>query len=165
MIRSATADDCASICSIYNHYITNSHATFEEVALSASQVQQRQDKIDALGLPWLVAQEQGEVLGYAYANQWNPRGAYRHCVEVSIYLSSAASSQGLGSMLYAALLEELPQRDITQAIAIIALPNNTSIALHEKFGFRQVAVLPRVGFKFERWIDVGYWQLGLRPTE
>ena len=108
--------------------------------------------------PWLVAEARGQVLGYAYANQWKPRSGYRHTVESTIYLDPSHLGRGGGSALYASLLEMLRERGVHCAIAGIALPNAASIALHEKFGFRKVAHFRENGIKFGRWIDVGYWQ-------
>jgi phosphinothricin acetyltransferase len=105
-----------------------------------------------------VLEEAGQILGYAYATKWRARAAYRFSVEVSVYLASARRGRGWGKQLYTALLDDLAKRDVHAVIGGIALPNEASIALHEKMGFQKVAHFERVGFKNQQWIDVGYWQ-------
>jgi phosphinothricin acetyltransferase len=112
-------------------------------------------------LPWLVAEDDKEIVGYAYATRWHDRSAYRYTVEVSAYLANTACSKGWGTQLYTALFEVLRRLDIHVVIAGIALPNQASVALHEKFGMEKVANFSEVGFKFGRWIDVGHWQVRL----
>ena len=109
-------------------------------------------------MPWLVAVEEGEVIGYAYAAKWNERCAYRFSVEVTIYVSPASVAKGWGTMLYTRLFAQLKDRSIHAVIGVIALPNPASIALHEKFGMKKVGHLEEVGFKFNNWVDVGFWQ-------
>lgn len=157
MIRAATRADAAAICTIYNHYVATSDATFDETPVSVDDMTQRIATITA-AWPWLVAEDHGAIIGYAYASQWKPRSGYRHTVESTIYLAPACFRHGTGSALYAALFEALQARDVHCVIAGIALPNPASVALHEKFGFRKVAHFDQCGIKFGRWIDVGYWQ-------
>lgn len=159
VVRAATAADAAGMARIYNHYISNSVATFEETPLSAAEMAARLAEVDGLELPWLVAEDPAGVRGYAYAGRWKNRCAYRHSVEVTVYLDPAALGRGLGTQLYAALFTALRQSEVHFAIGGIALPNDASVALHEKFGMRKVAHFSEVGCKFGRWIDVGYWQL------
>lgn len=159
MIRRATLADAAQVAAIYNHYIANTVVTFEEEALSDEAMSARIREAQGAQLPWLVAQEEaGEVLGYAYASRWNGRCAYRYAVEITVYLAPGAASRGLGSRLYEVLFDELRKRSMHAVIGGIALPNEASIALHEKFGMEKVAHFREVGFKFGRWVDVGYWQ-------
>ncbi len=159
MIRHATSGDAPAIASIYNYYIANTVVTFEEQPMSDAAMAGRICDVQESGLPWLVAEERaGEVLGYAYASRWNGRCAYRYAVEVTVYLSPDATSRGLGSQLYEALFDELRQRSMHVAIGGIALPNEASVALHEKFGMEKVAHFKEVGYKSDRWLDVGYWQ-------
>ncbi len=101
------------------------------------------------------------IVGYAYATPWKPRSAYRFSVEASVYVDFAHMGWGTGSLLYGQLLSVLQEKQIHMVIAGISLPNEASVALHEKFGFRKVAHFPEVGFKFGSWIDVGYWQRAL----
>lgn len=161
MIRAATSSDAAAIATIYNHYIATSTISFEERPVDADEMARRIADVTAR-LPWLVYEHDGAVQGYAYATPWRVRSAYRHSVETSVYVSRDHPRRGIGSRLYAALLDDLRARDLQVAIGGIAQPNEASVALHEAMGFRKVAHFSRVGFKFERWIDVGYWELQLR---
>jgi phosphinothricin acetyltransferase len=111
-------------------------------------------------LPWLVAELDEQVIGYAYASKWKARYGYRYSTEVSVYLDTEHGGQGIGSKLYSDLFPILRERGIRNIIGGIALPNDASVALHEKFGMKKVAHFPAIGIKFDRWIDVGYWQLG-----
>ncbi|MGI9274418.1 MAG: GNAT family N-acetyltransferase [Endozoicomonas sp.] len=161
MIRPAAEADAEEITRIYNHFILNSTATFEETPLTASEIIQRTDKVQNLGLPWLVAEEDGRVIGYAYATRWNERCSYRDTVEASVYLSHDLKSRGWGTKLYEALFNQLREKSLYVVIGGIALPNPASIALHEKMGMEKVAHFKNVGYKFDRRIDVGYWQMEL----
>ena len=113
-------------------------------------------------LPWFVYEEEGQIIGYAYANKWKGRCAYRFSVESTIYLKNGQQGKGIGSKLYTALLEVLRERKIHAVIGVIALPNANSQRLHEKFGFKKVAHFTEVGYKFNKWINVGYWELLLK---
>jgi len=158
MIRPATTHDAPEVADIYNHYIRETVITFEEEAVSSDEMASRIGDNLTSGLPWLVAEDAGTIAGYAYASKWKGRCAYRYSVESTVYLRSASVSRGWGSRLYEALFAELESRSIHTVISGIALPNAASIALHEKFGMEKVAHFKEVGFKFDRWIDVGYWQ-------
>ncbi|MGA2571447.1 MAG: N-acetyltransferase family protein [Terracidiphilus sp.] len=158
MLRNVTPDDAPSITEIYNHYILNSPATFEEVPVPPDDMQQRiLEKTKTY--PWFVCEEDGKLLGYAYGRRWRERAAYRHSVEASVYLHPSAVGNGRGSALFEALLPELRARQFHCVIGGVSLPNEASVALLEKFGFRQVAHFKETGYKFGNWIDVGYWQL------
>jgi len=161
MIRDATQDDADAIASIYNHFVISTSISFEEEAVTASEMARRIADVQAAGLPWLVVEEGDAVAGYAYATKWRVRHAYRYSVESSVYLLPEKSGQGLGTVLYTALLNRLRDSNYHLVIAGIALPNAGSIALHEKFGFEKVAQFSEVGYKFNRWTDVGYWQMKL----
>ena len=165
MIRTATPDDAAIISEIYNHYIKNTVITFEEDEVSASEIRQRMLAIKEDKLPWLMAEDQGQVIGYAYASKWKERCAYRYSVEVTVYLCPSAKKKGWGSRLYQTLFERLKEMDIHVVIGGITLPNPASITLHEKFGMEKVAHFKEVGYKFKQWLDVGYWQLSLSRFE
>ena len=162
MIRSATAADAQAICSIYNHFILQSTATFEEAAITAHEMAARIAAI-VPRLPFLVAELDGAVAGYAYAAPWKTRSAYRHTVESSVYIAPQLGGMGLGSRLVQALLQDLRERDVHAVLAGIVLPNGASVGLHEAFGFSQVGQMREVGRKFGQWLDVGYWQLMLAP--
>ncbi|MBI5549882.1 MAG: N-acetyltransferase [Desulfobacterales bacterium] len=157
-VRVASPDDAEAIAAIYNHYITQTIITFEEEAVSAADIRQRMEEVQASSLPWWVAEHGGQIAGYAYASKWKGRCAYRFSTEVSIYINPVHVRQGIGTEIYSRLLPTLKHIGIHVAIGGIALPNEASIALHEKFGFVKVAHFKEVGFKFNRWIDVGYWQ-------
>lgn len=160
-ICEASLSDAASIASIYNHFVLNTSVSFEETEVSGTDMARRIAEVQAAGLPWLIAQDNGALAGYAYATKWRVRHAYRFSVETSVYLAPSSAGKGVGTILYRALLERLREGGFHLAIGGIALPNPASIALHEKLGFEKVAQFREVGFKFGRWADVGYWQLQL----
>ena len=158
MIRSATSADATAIAAIYNYYVLNTSVTFEEEAVSTEQMAERIGQVKADGLPWLVLEQNGEVLGYAYATKWRVRSAYRFSVESTVYVKEGVTAKGLGSQLYQQLLADLKALGLHLVIGGITLPNEQSVALHEKFGFEKCGHFQQVGFKFEQWRDVGYWQ-------
>jgi L-amino acid N-acyltransferase YncA len=158
MVRNARPRDAGRIATIYNHYISQTIVTFEESPIESAEMAARIDDVLAAGLPFLVVESGGEVVGYAHASKWKGRCAYRFSVEVSAYLHHDVVGRGFGSTLYQELCPRLADNGFHALIGGIALPNDASIRLHEKFGFEQVARFPEVGFKFGRWIDVGYWQ-------
>ncbi len=160
VIRDATRDDAAALVGIYNHYVRDTFVTFEELPVG---VEEFVGRIDEYGgrWAWLLAERDGRAVGYAYGAPWKARSAYRHAVECTVYLAPDALGRGDGTRLYRALLERLRARGAHVALGGIALPNAASVALHEKMGFRQCAHFREVGWKFGRWIDVGYWQLDL----
>jgi L-amino acid N-acyltransferase YncA len=160
-IRSAQAADAEVIAGIYNYYVHNTVITFEEQPVSAPVMAARMAEAQATPLPWLVADLAGAVVGYAYASRWKTRSAYRFSVETTIYLEHGREGQGIGTRLYSALLTDLRARDLRVAIGGAALPNEASVALHERLGFERVATFRQVGFKQDRWVDVAYWQLVL----
>lgn len=160
MLRHCTPLDAAQICDIYNYYVRKTVVTFEESPVLEPDMAKRITDVTS-HLPWLVWEEDGAILGYAYAAPWKARAAYRHAVEASIYLAPHATGRGLGSRLYTALITELRQRGLHCVIGGAALPNPASVALHENLGFSKVAEFREVGFKFGRWIDVAYWELML----
>ena len=160
MLRNACLDDAPSICEIYNHYILNSPATFEEVPISTNEMRQRIVETTQT-YPWFVCEEDGHLLGYAYGRGWRERAAYCYSTEAGVYLHPTAIGKGKGSALLDALLSELRARKFHCVMGGISLPNNASVALLLKFGFRQVAHFKETGYKVGHWIDVGYWQLML----
>ena len=157
MIRHANLEDAQAICDIYNYYVLNTIVTFEEDIVLADDMADRIKKVSEKYV-WLVYEQEGEIIGYAYAGEWKSRCSYRFSVESSVYLKNGFSGKGIGSKLYEALIKNLEKTDIHAVIGGISLPNEGSIALHEKFGFEKIAQFKEVGFKFEKWIDVGYWE-------
>ena len=157
-IRDAVADDAKGVVAIYNHYVLNTTITFEEQAVTDMEMAQRIADVQNAGLPWLVVETDGALVGYAYATKWRVRHAYRFSVESTVYLAPDVSGKGLGTALYAELLSRLATKEYHLVIGGIALPNEASIALHEKMGFQKVAQFGEVGFKFDRWLNVGYWE-------
>jgi len=158
-LRPAGANDSEALARIYNHYIRDSVITFEEVEISGAEMADRVTAIGRLSLPWLVAETEGAIVGYAYAGKWRERSAYRFAVESTVYLDPNRMGRGIGTQLYRGLLAQLRATSVHTVLGGIALPNSASVALHEKLGFTKVAQLEEVGFKLGRWIDVAYWQL------
>jgi phosphinothricin acetyltransferase len=158
MIRPVAATDAAAIAAIYNHYVTQTTVTFEEEPVSADEMGRRIEALTGQGQPWLVAEVDGQVAGYAYATKWHHRHGYRYSAEVTVYLGKDFGGRGLGTALYQALFPLLEANGIKSLVGVIALPNAASIALHEKFGMQKVGHLKAIGMKFGEWIDVGYWQ-------
>lgn len=161
VIRDAQERDSKALAAIYNHYIRHTVVTFEEVELTSADMAARVHKVAAEGFWWLVAEVEGVVLGYAYATKWQSRAAYRHSVEISVYLHHEHAGKGYGTALYDVLFQRLRAKGLHTVIGGVALPNPASERLHEKFGMTKVAHFREVGNKFGRWIDVGYWQLQL----
>lgn len=160
-IRKVESADAEKIANIYNHYIQKTIITFEEEPVTSEEMGKRIQKVTQSDLPWVVAELDGDILGYAYAAKWHERSAYRFTVEPSIYLSSHYKGKGLGRKLYTILLDHLKKNGIQNVIGVIALPNEPSIGLHEALNFKKVGEFPDVGYKFNTSISVGYWQLKL----
>ena len=156
--RAATPSDAAAVADIYNHYVTETIVTFEEEPVAAQAIAGRIEQVQAAALPWLVAEQGSRVVGYAYATRWKARTGYRFSAEITVYLAPDRTGHGIGSVLYGRLFPILQERGVHAVMGGIALPNESSVALHEKFGMRKVAQFDEVGFKFNRWIAVGYWQ-------
>ncbi len=164
MIREVRVNDAESICDIYNHHVANTVVTFEEQPVAVDEMRGRIAEVTR-DYPWLVLLENKQVVGYAYASRWKSRCSYRYSVESAIYLSEAVRGRGLGTRLYEALIEALRLRPVHCVIAGASLPNPASVALHEKLGFEKIAQFKEVGWKLDRWIDVGYWELILGHEE
>lgn len=160
VIRPAGASDAADIAAIYRPYVERHHFTFEEMAPDANEIATRMANPIH---PWLVADEDGRVLGYASTSPMRNRAAYRWSVETGIYMAPDAQGRGLGRQLLSAHVDLLQQQGFVTAIAGIALPNEPSVALHEKLGFTLSGIERGVGFKLGKWIDVGRWQRDLAP--
>ncbi len=160
-VRDVTRNDAVALCFIYNHYIEHTTITFEEQTLQPDAFARRIDSVVA-SYPWLVVEEGGQVLGYACADEWKSRSAFRYTVESSIYLHpQAPKRRGTGEHLYRALLTRLAAQGFHQVIAAITIPNAGSVALHHKLGFSDAGYFHEVGYKFQQWIDVVYMELRL----
>jgi phosphinothricin acetyltransferase len=164
LIRPSTESDLASITAIYAWNVEHGTGTFELEAPDAREMSRRRAEVIGKGLPWLVAQVDGRIAGYAYANHFRPRAAYRFCVEDSIYLDPRSAGRGLGRLLLAELVARCEAAGARQMLAVIGdSANLASIGVHRALGFRQVGVLAASGWKFDRWLDVVVMQrtLGL----
>ncbi len=154
-IRPSTEDDLPAIQAIYGHAVMHGTGTFETEVPSVEEMARRRTEVLSRHLPWLVAERGGEVLGYAYANYFRPRLAYRFCVEDSIYLAPAAQGQGAGRVLLAELLARCEAAGARQMLAVIGDADNAgSIGVHTALGFQHTGVLKSAGWKFDRWLDV-----------
>ena len=163
-IRPSTDADLPAIQAVYAHAVEHGTGTFETEVPSVDEMGRRRQDVLGRGLPWLVAERGGEVLGYAYANQFRPRLAYRFCVEDSIYLAPAAKGQGVGRLLLAELIARCEAAGARQMLAVIGDANNAgSVGVHTALGFTHTGVLKSAGWKFGRWLDVVLMQrtLGL----
>lgn len=162
-IRLAQPADAAAICAIYNHYIETTAISFETETVAVDTMAARIAEVQAQ-FPWLVFEQEGVLLGYAYASKWKPRAAYSQSVESSVYLHRDAAGRGIGKQLYTRLFALLKAQGVHLVIGGIALPNAASVGLHESVGFTKCAHFSEVGRKFGRWVDVGYWQLNLEQV-
>jgi L-amino acid N-acyltransferase YncA len=160
VIRPSSDADVPRICEIYNHYVRETVVTFEEEPLVVAEMARRIADVRRR-FPWLVVEADGVVAGYAYGALWKARSAYRFAIESTIYLAPESRGRGYGRTLYTALLDALPACDVHRVVGCIALPNDASVALHERLGFKKIGIFDQVGRKFGRWVDVGYWELGL----
>lgn len=166
-IRPSTADDLSAITAIYAWNVDHGTGTFELEAPDLAEMTRRRDDVLGKGLPWLVAERGGQVLGYAYANHFRPRRAYRFCLEDSIYLADAARGQGIGRLLLAELVARCEAAGARQMLAVIGDSANAgSIGVHRALGFEHTGILRSAGWKFGRWLDVVLMQkpLGLGDT-
>jgi phosphinothricin acetyltransferase len=164
LLRDASPADAGAIATHYNHYVSTTSVCMETEAVDGAEIARCMADVQGGGLPWIVLEEHGRLIGWAYASMWRARPGYRHAVETTVYLAPGLGARGHGTRLYGALLERLRGR-FHCAIGGIALPNPASVALHDRLGFRQVARFEEVGRKFGAWIDVGYWQRMLGDAE
>jgi phosphinothricin acetyltransferase len=156
MIREAKYSAAKMIADIYNHYILNTVITFEVEPVTPQEIMVRMKKAKKVG-PYLIYEENGEVIGYTYVSKFRERKAYEHSVESTIYLKHGLGGKGLGTKLYSELLSQVSSQRHA-IIGGVALPNEASVKLHERCGFKKVAHFSQVGKKFGKWIDVGFWQ-------
>lgn len=159
-IRAVTIHDAASIAEIYRPVVEDTMISFEEIPPDAAEMAKRITSTTA-SYPWLVASNGDRVLGYAYAGRHRERAGYRYSVDVSVYVAQDARGRNIGTMLYTKLFDVLEHGGFHRAFAGIALPNDASVALHRRFGFREVGVYHEVGYKFGRWLDVLWCERGV----
>jgi phosphinothricin acetyltransferase len=166
LIRLARDGDAAALAAIYRPYVEDSRISFEETAPDAAEMARRLRGELPGYHPWLVAEEGGRLLGYAASSPFRVRPAYRWTVETGIYLAADAQGRGIGRALLTRLLGVLERQGYVAAIGAIALPNDPSVALHEKLGFIHTGTYRGVGFKMGEWLDVGLWEkdLALRTS-
>lgn len=162
IIRIAEPADAPGILAIYAPYCDTSPISFEIVAPSVEQMAERIAGITA-DYPWLVCEIDGQIAGYVYASRHRERAAYRWMVEVTVYVATTHRRRGVGRALYTSLFLILAEQNYFKALAGITLPNAQSVGLHESMGFTKIGIYPAVGYKMGRWLDVGWWQLALRP--
>ena len=162
IVRPSTAQDLPAITRIYGHLVLHGTGTFELEVPDEAEMRRRRDDVLGKGLPWLVAERHGRLLGYAYANHFRPRRAYRFCLEDSIYLDPAAQGQGVGRTLLAELLAQCEARGARQMLAVIGdTANAASIGVHRACGFEPAGLFKAAGWKFDRWLDVVLMQRSL----
>lgn len=162
LIRPSTAADLPQITAVYAWNVLNGTGTFELEAPDLAEMTRRRDDVLSKGLPWLVAERDGQVLGYAYANHFRPRKAYRFCLEDSIYLADAARGQGVGKLLLAELMAQCEALGARQMLAVIGDSANAgSIGVHRSLGFEHTGLLKASGWKFGAWRDVVIMQRAL----
>jgi phosphinothricin acetyltransferase len=157
------AADAAACAAIYAPAVEDSIISFELEAPGAEEIADRMRHYGETH-PWLVAERGGEVVGYAYACEFNPRPAYRWSASVSVYVGAGQRGEGRGRALYEELFARLRRQGLRMACAGITLPNPASVGLHEALGFERVGLLREIGWKQGQWLDVGWWQLELAPA-
>lgn len=166
LIRSATEADAAALAAVYGHHVLHGFGTFEEIPPSPAEMDQRRRAIVAHGLPYLVAEDAGKVLGYAYAAPFRPRAAYRFTVEDSVYVAPDAVGRGVGRAVLSAVLDAAAAMGLRQVVAVIGdSENSASVGLHRALGFEPSGVGRNVGFKHGRWVDIVWMQKALNGGE
>jgi phosphinothricin acetyltransferase len=161
VLRDSEPRDLPAIQAIYAHHVLHGTSSFELEPPSLAQMRERRDAVLAHGLPFLVVEREGDVLGYAYATPYRPRPAYRFTVEDSVYVRDGLAGQGIGSMLLAGLIERCTAGGWRQMIAVAGDASPASVGLHERHGFTLTGVLRDVGFKFGQWRPTALLQRAL----
>jgi L-amino acid N-acyltransferase YncA len=163
-IRVATVEDAAPIQAIYAPVVENTIISFELEPPTVAEIEQRIKKT-LENFPWLICENEGQVIGYAYASKHRERAAYQWAVDVSAYVKEGYRGTGIGKALYTALMAILAEQGFYNAFAGIALPNAASVGLHESVGFKPLGIYRKVGYKLGAWHDVGWWQRVLQPPD
>ena len=163
IIRVATEEDASGVLDIYRPFIESGWTSFEETVPTTDEMAARIDKILAND-PWLVADDDGRIAGYAYANPHRWRDAYRWAREVSVYMHEDFRGRGLARSLYSALFELLRAQNVCRLLAGVALPNDASERFHQKMGFELVGTYERTGYKMGQWWDIRWYQLEINDT-
>jgi phosphinothricin acetyltransferase len=158
MLRDVKISDVGRIAEIYNYYIENTIVTFEEEKISVEDMERRIENVLKKRYPYIVCEEEGQVVGYAYVNNWRFHSAYDITLETSIYFDIHFTGKGLGKVLYSELIKKAKAINIHSLIGVMSLPNESSRRLHKKMGFCLVGSFKEVGHKFGRLIDVEFWQ-------
>ncbi len=161
-IKPTSSQHLSEICNIYNHYINHTCYTFEEVEWTIKDIEHKFLNITDANYPFFTCFDGDKIVGYYYLSSWNFRSAYNTTAEVTIYLHPESIGKGYGKAMYSHLIKNIDNTRFHSIIACITIPNEASVALHEKFGFKKVSFFPEIGYKHSRWCDVGHWQLILR---
>ena len=166
MIRPSRDEDIAAITAIYAHHVLNGTGTFEIDPPSVADMTSRRADVLSKGLPYIVAEEAGQVIGYAYCTWFKPRPAYRFSAEDSIYLAPGVHGKGIGRALLAELAAQAERVGIRKLIAVIGDSSNAgSIGVHRSLGFEHVGILKSCGWKFDQWLDVVLMEKALGPGD
>lgn len=162
IVRDATPEDAPALAAIYGHHVLHGFGTFEEVPPSPEEMAARRAAVAEKGLPYLVAEQDGQVLGFAYAGPFRPRAAYRYTVEDSVYIHPDAVGKGVGRTLLTEVLSRCEALGVRQVVAVVGDSGNAaSLALHRSLGFEQKGVGQSFGFKHGRWVDIVWMQKAL----
>ena len=162
LIRPSIEQDLGAITRIYAHHVLHGTGTFETTPPSEADMTTRRADVLSKGLPWLVVEDGGEVLGFAYGNWFKPRPAYRFSVEDSIYMAPEAAGKGLGRALLTELMAALERAGVRRVMAVIGDSANVgSIGVHQALGFEVAGTIPSCGWKFDRWLDIVFMQRSL----
>lgn len=158
-MRQVTIQDAARICEIYNYYVQHTSVTFDTEPFTLEMMERKIQSILDGGYDYWVYELDDIIVGFCHLNQWKPRNGYRFTSEISIYVAKEFVGRGIGVVMMNHLLAHVDRSKIRSILSCISLPNDSSVRVHEKLGFRQAGLYRRIGFKLGEWRDVGYWQL------
>ena len=161
IIRNVLNSDIPQVVEILNHYVRNDSCTFQIDPYSVAEISEKIAEITKV-YPYIVMEEDNEVISFAYASRWREKQAYDKSAETTIYLNPQQKHRGLGKILYQELIEQLRQKNFRLLVACLTLPNPSSVRLHESLGFEKAGEFRDAGYKFNRWCDVGFWQKVLK---